>query len=125
MATAWVQKYDFSCDELGELSEGELIAAFEAVDWPLALSKVDVDNPNACCPPGFGINAGPNILHLCPEDTKNMFFHLHCETTHKILGLFPVKRKQTKDVSSYPLKNARTLIRQFMAGDYAAIQAID
>lgn len=121
MATAWVQHFDFSATELGTLSERALIKAFEEVDWQNELSKVDAKSDHNSCPPGFGINKGPNILHLCPQDKTTLFFHLHFETSKKFLFLIPFTQKRSHDVDTYPIRKAPWLISQFMAGSYEAI----
>ena len=121
MATAWVQKHDFSAVELGELSKAELFAAFDKVDWRAELSRYNEDDPKACCAPGFGIILGANILHMCPNDANTMFFNLHYETETRFLFFIPMKRKKTHYVESYPLIHAHKLISHFMASDLRSI----
>ena len=124
MATAWLQRYDYSSEELGDLSRTEMVAAFNSLDWPSELSQGNEDDPNANCPPGFGINQGANTLHLCPYDARNMFFHLHYEVDARFLGIIPIKRNKNHYVESHPLNNAHKVISHFVDNDLRPILEI-
>lgn len=124
MATAWIQKHDFSAEELGYLSKNEMVVAFDSFDWPAELAHGVAGDPNATCPPGFGINRGANVLHLCPYDNENMFFHLHYKSQVKFLGIVPISRNKSHYVESYPVQNAQKIISRFMDDDLTAILGI-
>ncbi|UWQ98795.1 hypothetical protein K3729_15440 [Rhodobacteraceae bacterium S2214] len=124
MATAWLQMHDFSSKELGNMSRAEMLVAFDSVDWRAERSKNSEDDPNTNCPPGFGINLGGNILHLCPYDDHNMFFHLHYEADARFIGIVPIKRKRSHYVESYPVGDAPKVITYFMLNDLRRILEI-
>ena len=117
MATAWLQRHDFSSEELGNMSKTEMLAAFDSVDWRAERSQGNEDDPNKNCPPGFGIVLGGNILHLCPYDDNNMFFHIHYETDARFFGIVPIKRKRSHYVESCPISHAPKVISYFMMND--------
>lgn len=98
-----------------------MIAAFNSQDWKGELSRVREDDPDLNCPPGFGINSGANILHLCPYDARDMFFHLHYEVDARLLGLIPITRTKSNYVESYPIDKAHNVISHFMNDDLRAI----
>lgn len=124
MATAWLQRHDFSSIELGNFSPEGILAAFDGVDWQFELSQFDADSPDRSCPPGFGIKLGGNILHLCPFDTRNMFFHIHYEAPTRFLGIVPFRRKRSHYVESHPVRRAHRVISQFLETDLEPILGI-
>ena len=124
MATAWLQRHDFSTEELGELTKTEMVTAFRGLDWAAELARSNDSDADQTWPPGFGINQGANILHLCPFDARHMFFHLHYEGDAKFLGVFPTRKKRSHYVENHPLQSAHIVISDFMDNNFAPILGI-
>lgn len=84
----WIQRHDFSYEELSINSSKEAIAAFQDYDWKKEYSSFN-ETSEECCPPGFGIVSEDRyILHLCPDDSGSCLIHFHYPVREKVLFFF-------------------------------------
>ena len=110
----WIQKHDYASINLDCKNTKEIIAEFLNFSWEDELSSFAEDNELKNCPPGMGINANGNLLHLCPNDKENLFLNYHHSSTVKVLGLFPKEKKEIHSASNFPVSQAQELIKMHM-----------
>lgn len=88
--TGWIQKHDFSYDDLGILSKRGAIETLNDFDWDSESLKeeTEIERGHEACNPGMGLIAEDGtILHIVPSKKGNLI-HLHWKQETKILGLF-------------------------------------
>ncbi|MEM9080985.1 MAG: hypothetical protein AAGC74_09875, partial [Verrucomicrobiota bacterium] len=95
MPTAWIQKPDFSSEEISEATPEELMVIFRKIDWAKHIleRKKREQTGQEVCDSGFGIVFQEGeILHLIePEAAPYRGFYHHQEKG-KLLGVFPTSK---------------------------------
>ena len=123
----WIQKHDFSADDVKDVTVQQAVAAWEAFDWATELAACDEANDRKNCPPGFGLHNGYDnksnperaLLHVCPTDAEFAFANHHHMVEGKFLGLFTSRREQIDYIERLPRSEVPELIRLFCAERHA------
>ncbi len=115
MTDYWIQKSDFSSDEVKNSARRDIHDAFDKFDWNAELKEFDKIEENGC-PPGFGVIQNGKILHICPKDLKEVYFFYHYTKRSKFLGLISHKSEEVHMVTYYEFKNVHKLIDIFLDG---------
>ncbi|MDJ0983497.1 MAG: hypothetical protein QNI94_17875 [Kiloniellales bacterium] len=123
----WIQKHDYSSDEVTDVSGAQAVAAWETFDWAAELAAVDESDEGQNCPPGFGLHNGYDnksnperaLLHVCPTDAEFAFANHHHMVEGKFLGLFTSRREQIDYIERLPRSEVPELIRLFCAERHA------
>ncbi len=122
----WIQKHDYSSDEVTDVSAAQAVAAWESFDWAAELAAVDQGYEGRNCPPGFGLHNGydpgnpdRSLLHVCPIDADSAFLNYHHMAEGKVLGLFATRQERIDDVERLPRAAVAELIRLFCANRHA------
>ena len=117
----WIQRHDFSYEELNINSSEEAVNAFENFDWKTELLNLE-ESEEEVCPPGFGIVADDgHILHLCPKESGECLTHFHYPKKERILFFFKRKTLGTITRENFPWDNGILLIRRMFLGDLGEI----
>ena len=127
----WIQRHDYSADDVSESSLEQTIKAFNDFDWALELSQFKENVEGKDCPPGIGINNGKPLneergflLHICPIDKHKIFFNFHYQKPSSIFGISTGTSAEIHHVTGYPKSEVSNLIKQFYAGKYDQLIAI-
>jgi len=118
----WIQKHDYSSDEVADVTARQAVAGWEAFDWAEELAHVEERDEERNCPPGFGLHNGydpsnpdRSLLHICPIDGDFAFLNYHYMVDGKFLGLFATRREQIDYIERLPRAEVPELIRHFCA----------
>jgi len=99
----WIQRHDFSYEELPISTYQQAVDAFEEFDWAEEILK-EKELEEETCPPGFGIVSDDgHVLHLVPKETGECLIHFHYPHTEKYLFIFTrnLKKTITKENASW------------------------
>lgn len=94
----WIQRADFSAQDLEAGSVSDLCSAFERHDWAAEEEfRLTLESDGKeCCPPGFGVVPGDGrILHICPDAKGSAQYHYHYSDRRRLLGIIPLGREAT------------------------------
>ena len=127
----WIQRHDYSADDVSDSSLEQTMKAFNDFDWDLELSQFNENIEGKDCPPGIGINNGIPLnekrgflLHICPIDKQKIFFNFHYQKPSSIFGIRIGTSSEVYNVAEYPKSEVPNLIKQFYAGKYNQILEI-
>ena len=116
----WIQKHDYSSDEVADVTAEQAVAGWEAYDWSAELKASAGPDEEKDCPPGFGLHNGYNpgnqersLLHICPIDEALAFLHFSHVVDRKLFGLFATKKEQIEYVERLPRAEVPDLIRLY------------
>ncbi len=128
----WIQRHDYSSDDVGESNLAQTIKAFNDFDWEFELSLFQENTDDKDCPPGIGINNGKPLdkkggllLHICLIDKQNVFFSFHYQKLSSIFGINIGTSAKVHHVAEYPRNKVSNLIEQFYAGEHDQILDIE
>ena len=92
----WIQRADFSAEDLEAVSPAELCSAFERHDWAgeERFRQSLESEGKEWCPPGFGLVPDDGrLLHICPGDKGSAQYHYHYPERRRVLGIIPLQRE--------------------------------
>ena len=124
MIPYWIQKHDYSAEDLTAPNEAELYKAFINYSWDRELHEFDESDEERNCPPGMGIKHNDQLLHLIPLERSALSVNYHYNEEKKLLGLITTKREQTHHVAKFPKSGVKDLISHFLSGKHSEILAI-
>lgn len=84
----WIQRHDYTYEELQVDTAAEAVEAFESFDWAEEIVQVK-ESDDESCPPGFGmVTAEGCILHIVPGEEGDCLVHFHYPEKKRFLLLF-------------------------------------
>ncbi len=125
MTGYWIQRHDYSAEDVSESSFEQTIKAFNNFDWELELSQFKENVEGKDCPPGIGVTNGKPLdekggflLHICPIDKNRVFFSFHFQKPSSFFGISMGTSAEVHHVDEYPRSEASSLIKQFYDEKY-------
>ena len=114
----WIQRHDYSYEELGINTPEKAVGAFEEFDWSDEIQKGKESEEDSCSP-GFGIVSDDRyVLHLCPRDSGDCLIHFHYPHKEKYLFLFARDTQKTITRENISWEDGVLLIEQMFIGNW-------
>ena len=122
--TAWLQRYDFSSEDL-EIPDAsvakEIIRRF---DWAREC-ELERRHKGETCPAGLGLLINDShILHICPRSDGSSLVHYHFPKRRRLFGLFPVTSEGLLTWPDLPSDKVELMIDCYFHGDHASIERL-
>ena len=117
----WIQKADLTVREFPPADALDAVAAFQQHDWQaeLAMRAELEESGGELCDPGLGfVDSGPRILHICPLDGTDVYFHYHFQQSRKVLWLFPVTVQMTSSNMRMNSQRMPEVIQNFFSENH-------
>jgi hypothetical protein len=90
----WLQRHDFTTDDLSDRSRDECLALLASHDWASELARYEAalaDN-RARCPPGMGFVDAGRTLHIMPVHGGRSHYHYSSDHPVRLFALFGANR---------------------------------
>jgi hypothetical protein len=119
----WIQRTDFSSEEYGDTEPGEAKRIFRDFDWASELARFEPEQEaHTCCACGMGLHSEDSslILHVCPRDSQDVFFHFDWPKRKRFLWFRWLGQAQAH-AAHYPKVQVPRLIDMLYAGEYESI----
>jgi hypothetical protein len=117
----WIQKADLSAQDFQPITSFEAVKIFQNYDWNSELSnrrQLEEDGKDFC-DPGIGfVSSDQRILHVCPLDSHNAYFHYHFMKQSKFLGLIPNNHQVTYSNMRVEINLIREAIENFYVNNH-------
>lgn len=117
----WIQRADFSAQDLRAVDVSRAVRAFEEVDWEreLAARRSREAAGEEPCDPGMGFVPGDGrILHICPLEAGRAYAHYHYMEKSKVLGLFTISTPKNRMVPGFERAAVPEYITRFFDDDH-------
>ena len=115
----WLQRHDFSSDDLTDPSIEFSLLTFKTFDWQseITLAEKALDAGVDCCSAGLGlVHEDGRILHIVQQASGDANVHYSYTEQKKILGMIQVSRHTNKTVEAYSLMHTEEIFKAHYSG---------